>query len=682
MWSEQPVIQGECNGIAIRRFGFTWMLEEAPDLVDDVPMQVGNDASRTKLLPKKSWEIRSNRLGATTTRMPRTPENDYLPLEAVNLIDGSTDTCWSSRGRTQPDIEPVWIRLDLPVERTINRIVLRKRPPGGFNRREGMMMPGDDAVEVGRAMASELRIKISRDGGHWETVFENSTGDSSERYDFEYTFAARPAKQIWIIGSGFPQVENWLHCFSIAEIEVYDIQGRNVSLVSCGTGITVNSTFHGFGLDLATQRWLWPLHYYSGMKWARVGYHDDPVNWHWVERKRGELKVDPAADESITELVEHGVEVVLALGFGNRLYTEADPVRKMPQLWEWYYENPAPPTTSEALEGWARYVRYMAEHFRDRIRHFEIWNEWNIPPYWGAEPNVDHYLAVARAAIPILRELCPEAKIMMGSWAGFPHGIASWNAEQLAAKEQELNFLRAARALAREVDEIGWHPFYLADPDTPYMRGYAENVRALKAWLKDCGFNGHCMATEWNAGANYPAPSSFGWGNYNPSELEKAKIVAGVHVEHTALAVESLYCELFNIDYSSDLSLTRRSFAADPVAPQQPQAALYVTRNLATALEDLEPADFEYAVESAVEVKQFAMQGPDDHVLALWLPGRPADVCDGAPADVSVGQLFSQVVGYEPLNGTTQTLTAEQNDGKTILRGVIIRDYPLLLRFR
>jgi hypothetical protein len=545
-----------------------------------------------------------------------------------------------------------------------------------------MVMPRDGAVEVGRAMAAELTIQLSRDGSHWETVFEGATEDAPERYDFEFAFEARPAKQIWITGRGFPRVENWLYAFSIAEVEVVDTQGRNVALASTGTGITVSSTFHGFGLDLATHRWLWPLHYYSGMKWARVGYHDDPINWHWVEKERGVLEVDPAADEAITELVEHGVDVVMALGFGNRLYTEEDPGRKLPQLWEWYYENPAPPTTPEALEAWARYVRYMAEHFGDRVRHFEVWNEWNIPGYYGAEASVEQYLAIARTAIPILREVCPEAKVMMGSWAGFPHGIASWNAEELAAKEQELIYLAATRELAREVDEIGWHPFYLADPESPHLRDYADNVRALLAWLEGCGFRGHCMATEWNVGANYPATPPFGWGEYNPSEMEKAKIVAQVHVEHTALRVESLFCELFNIDYLSDLSLTRRSFAADPVAPQQPQAALYVTRNLATTLEDLEPAEFGYAVDGAAEMKAYAFQGPDDRVLALWLPERPSDMCAGIPADVSVDLACEEVVGYEPLNGTAQVLQAEQVGGRTLLRGVVVRDYPLLLRFR
>ncbi|MCX6911379.1 MAG: hypothetical protein NTY01_25510 [Verrucomicrobia bacterium] len=67
----------------------------------------------------------------------------------------------------------------------------------------------------------------------------------------------------------------------------------------------------------------------------------------------------------------------------------------------------------------------MVKHFRDRVKHFEIRNEWNVSSYWGAKPNVAHYLAVARTAIPVIRKHAPEAKIMMGSWAGFPHGIST-----------------------------------------------------------------------------------------------------------------------------------------------------------------------------------------------------------------------------------------------------------------
>ena len=376
----------------------------------------------------------------------------------------------------------------------------------------------------------------------------------------------------------------------------------------------------------------------------------------------------------------------MALGFGNRLYTQADPGRKLPQLWEWYFESPAPPVTPEALAAWGRYVRYMAERFGDRVQHFEIWNEWNIPAYWGAEPNLAHYLAIARTAIPILREVCPGAKIMLGSWAGFPSGISGWSREELAAKEQELIYLAATHALAGEIDEIGWHPFYSADPDLPRIRSYPADVRALLAVLAEWGFHGHCMVTEWNYAANYPAPAlPSWWGDFNCSELEKAKLVAQVHVRHTALGLESFFCELFHTAYPMDLTLTRRSFVADPVPPHQPQAALYVTRNLGTALDDLEPAGFAFRLSTAAEVEAHALQGPDDRVLALWLPGRPHDVCAGAPVDVWVAldsaRRGARVTGYEPLNGTAQPLVAEPCDGGTLVRQVLVRDYPLLIRF-
>ena len=104
------------------------------------------------------------------------------------------------------------------------------------------------------------------------------------------------------------------------------------------------------------------------------------------------LKIDPETDAAVTELVSHGVEIVMSLNFGNRLYC-GPAGRALPQLWEWNYDLPAPPTTPEALAAWTRYVEFMVKHFRGRVKHFEIWNEWNISCYWGANPSAEHYTA-------------------------------------------------------------------------------------------------------------------------------------------------------------------------------------------------------------------------------------------------------------------------------------------------
>ncbi|MCL5999864.1 MAG: discoidin domain-containing protein, partial [Chloroflexi bacterium] len=647
-------------------------------------VQVGNTAPCVKVAPRKSAEIRYNRLGGTAPRMPRTVSNDYLPLECIHLIDGDPQTCWSSKSQPQPDAEPVWIRLDLPVERLLTRIVLHKRAPGAGRLTDNSSMPLDPgAVEVGMAMPAELTIKISRDARTWETVFEGQSGDTPDHREFVCDFTARPAKQIWIIGRQLRRVENWLYSFSIAGVDVIDNAGNNVALATRGTGVTVSSTQHSMGQTREDHHWLWPLATDIGVKWIRIGYHDDPVNWHWVEQERGKLAIDPEADAAIDYLVERGVDIVLALGFGNRLYTQDDPVRKLPQLWEWYYENPRPPITPAALKAWARYVRYMARKYRGRVKVFEIWNEWNIGVYWGAQPNLEQYLAIARSTIPILRRECPQARVMLGSYAGYFPGMSTWSPEELARQEGESMLLGAIRELARDVDIIGWHPFYQTDPDKPMVRTYSADVRAFQAWCRERGFRGEFCASEWSYGASYPEPTPPNWwGDFTCSECAKAKYVARLSVQHTALACDSFFCETWgNNYYPMDLTLMRRTFGADPISPQQPQAAYYVMRNLATALEDLQPAAFEWHVEGQpADCERFAMARTGERVVTLWQTGRAADDCAGVPVHVVVAGAAQRVVGYDPLNGVEQELMFEYRDGKTHVPGVLVKDYPLLLR--
>ena len=683
----QPQVRAVCNGVPVHSYGYTHVLAAAPDLVDEAAaaVQAGNRAPLAKAPPKKSADIRFNRLGGTSPRMPRTQPNDYLPLECIHLIDGDPCTCWSSRTQPQPDAEPAWIRLDLPVERTVSRVVLRKRAPGAPRVTDSSSMPLDaGAVEVGMAMPGRLAFMLSRDARAWETVFDGPSGDTPERREFACDFAAQPAKQIWIVGRQLPRVENWLHAFSISGVDVIDSAGNNLALATRGTGVTVSSTQHSMGQTREDHHWLWPLAAELGMKWIRIGYHDDPVNWHWVEQKKGKLAVDPEADAAIDYLVERGVDIVLALGFGNRLYTQEDPSRKLPQLWEWYYENPQPPVTPAALKAWERYVRFMARKYRDRVKVFELWNEWNIGVYYGAQPDLGQYLAIARRAISILRRECPQARIMLGSFAGYFPGMAAWPPDELARQERESMFLAAIRELARDVDLIGWHPFYQTDPDLPRARSYTDDVRAFQAWCRGQGFHGGFAATEWSYGAGYPEPAPPNWwGEFTCSELAKAKYVARLTVQHTALACDSFFCETWgNGYYPMDLTLMRRTFSADPISPQQPQAAYYVMRNLATALEDLQPAAFEWRMEGGpADCERFGMARAGERVVAIWQAGRAADDCAGIPADVVVTGAAQRVVGYDPLNGVEQELAYESRDGQTRVPGVVVKDYPLLLRF-
>ena len=178
----EPASLAVCGDVPVQTYGYTHILSAAPDLLDDAAIQGNNTSPLRKLAVKQSAQIAFNRLGGTSPRMPRTADNDYLPLECIHLIDGDPQTCWCSKSQPQPDAEPVWIRLDLPVERELSRIVLRKRLPLAERLSDGSSMPLDTgAVEIGMALPAELTIRISRDARTWETVFDGPSGDTAER---------------------------------------------------------------------------------------------------------------------------------------------------------------------------------------------------------------------------------------------------------------------------------------------------------------------------------------------------------------------------------------------------------------------------------------------------------------------------------------------------------------------
>jgi hypothetical protein len=162
----------------------------------------------------------------------------------------------------------------------------------------------------------------------------------------------------------------------------------------------------------------------------------------------------------------------------------------------------------------------------------------------------------------------------------------------------------------------------------------------------------------------------------------KAKYVAQVFTRHTALEIESFFCEMYFPQFGVlDLSLLRRSFDADPISPLQPQAAYYLTRNLATMLDELEPAEFEYTLDRAPSnLEAFKRSTPGGPALAFWLGGRAQDRCEGVSIDVRLQASARKATAYDPVNGVAQELIVTQSGTGQLLKGILVRDWPLIIR--
>jgi hypothetical protein len=405
------------------------------------------------------------------------------------------------------------------VEAMIDRVVLVGHPQGLGGAKLHLSEPTAN-MKVGQAYPRKLEIRLSRDAWRWATVYKTDSYTPRDRAGRnEIQFNRQLAKQIWVIGKDLPLTHQFGHSFSIAGVEVLDQDGKNVALISRGAGVQVASTHTGYGMDRYTQDNLWPTQYDLGFKWVRVGYDMSWLQWQYVEREKGKLKVDERTEAAVTEAVKNGLEVVMALDKGNWFYTT--PPRMLDRtrdLMETYSSQPPKPrgwqdVLSEepaVFEGYLNYIRFMVRHFKDRVKIFEIWNEWN--PYDREEGK--RYAKLLRAAIKVIREEYPQAKIMSAS-AGL-------------MGENDDAFLRALgdEGLLSQVDAVGFHPFYNASPVDPEVLSLPEAFSRFKKLMEGYGFKGDYMATEWDYFCAYPVSDIEDYWNI-PAYSEFAKGING-----------------------------------------------------------------------------------------------------------------------------------------------------------
>ena len=153
----------------------------------------------------------------------------------------------------------------------------------------------------------------------------------------------------------------------------------------------------------------------TGVTWARV-----QTGWQRAEKEEG--KYDFAwLDEIVDGLREAGIQPWFSVGFGNGLYMEgAEPIQPHNN---WFFS----PTRfgERGVRGWTNYCKAMAEHFKDRVFHWEVWNEPNggfiRVPNTGKklvveEPSV--YVELVAITARAIRSVQPQAKIIGGAIAG------------------------------------------------------------------------------------------------------------------------------------------------------------------------------------------------------------------------------------------------------------------------
>lgn len=268
-------------------------------------------------------------------------------------------------------------------------------------------------------------------------------------------------------------------------------------------GSTLKSTiplnFFGMHIHRATTTTPWPAITFGSWRLWDAG-----VIWANLEPQKG--KWDFATLDKYVELGEKNeVEIVLVLG-QTPTWASARPTEQA-VYGKGFGAEP------QNIDDWRNYVRTVAERYKGRIRHYEIWNEIHLKKFYTG--TVEKMVELSREAYKIIKEVDSSNVVISPSPGG----------QNIGLKVLEEFLEKGGGSWA---DILGYH-FYV-NPDPP--EAMAESIELVKNIIA-----GHNLENKplWNTEAGWFRPKPF------PSDSLGAAYVARSYILNWAGGVRRFY---------------------------------------------------------------------------------------------------------------------------------------------
>ena len=376
-----------------------------------------------------------------------------------------------------------------------------------------------------------------------------------------------------------------------------------------------------------------------GFKWIRLSL--DYFDWSEIE-ETGEFSrfyVDPSHDSVITGLTNDGIKIMYCLVYWDE---QIEPVERGYARFK----------TEEEISRYLDYVRFIVQHFKDRIEYYEILNE----TYFGEESHfnqqnieLNDYINLVKRVVPVIREEFPEAKIVAGPTPCI-HGIDIRN-YFFGIVESEIMPL---------VDAVAWHPgpYSLEYDDLrDYCSEYPSIVERIMDVANSHGFDGEYIVEElqWRIQGAVYEPWTF-------SKIVSAKYYGRGIIMHLGMSVTAGMAGTSHL-----LDIPRMT----------------VIRNLCTVMTGAEPTNILVNIQSnSTNILNYGFDLPDgDKLLALWADGIAVDDDPGVSSIVTfTGNTYQKVIAIDILNSFQQELTTSVENGNLIIQDLLVKDYPIILR--
>ncbi len=591
------------------------------------------------------------------------------------LIDGNPHTYWAGEAQdaAMPG-PPDWVVIRLPHSVKVDAV-------------------GLTPYWHGQGFPVDFQIAAASKRGPWRTVvnkYAYHLASGKEQQSVTFNFPAVTADRIRLRVTRFSQVPGFYASTSnpfqcrLAEIVVLNTRGHNVALASRGAHVTCSPTWHSFFSDRRNIAKTFPELFKLGIKWIRVGQWGDPTTWSAVERVKGHYAMDPATDAAITECAKRGIHVLCTLDYGNTLYQRTPSDGDPGPLWHQGepLDGNGGPTTRAARRGFVNYAGWMAKHFKGRIPAYEIWNEENGGAWYSLPPNPVAYGRLLRDAARRIKHIDPQAKVVFG---GTVYVAPTYLKTALA------------QGAGPYLNAVAFHPYGAPKPEGAVgaldavdgklvlisaaklgFHNYDQELAGLRRWIAPYCPKAQLWAGEWAVFAHRQ-----GMAYPGVSELTQAKMLARFYVTNLFYGVHALWWAFYNGDNGdAEWGILRST-------DMSRMPAFYTGQAICTTFSGATPDPHVKAQlrTAAPDKTLWTFRGRHGSLLLAAYSAiatvRMKDHAPGVPGTIVIHGMHPHFVeAIDPLYGKSQRLDFTDTAGSVKIRGLIIRNYPLILRIR
>lgn len=200
----------------------------------------------------------------------------------------------------------------------------------------------------------------------------------------------------------------------------------------------------------------------------------DECYWSLVETTPGVYTVPPQADYYVSEALARGIDVLLILNYNNPLYAA---------------HAGSGISTDSNRAAFKEYCVEMVSHFAPLgIKHYEIWNEPNIPIFWDPLPNAQDYALLLQEVYQPIKDVDSTVTVLGCATSpaeGNPPPFIEW-----------LTFIQGVwnNGGNNYFDALSFHLYRVDRGPEQWLNGDVTNLRNIigsdiDIYLTECGYH-------------------------------------------------------------------------------------------------------------------------------------------------------------------------------------------------